>query len=98
MQKLSMLLLSFLIFGSSLKFITLQQQLSGSEDGKSFSQYLLSVGDGTVDKNTRGDEDNTRENSHCSKWLGDRAILSPTNEQAKEVNGLVSRRFPGQFF
>ena len=36
-------------------FITLQQQLSGSEDGN--------------DKNTRGDEHNTRENSHCSSYF-----------------------------
>ena len=35
-------------------------------------------------------------NSINSKWLGERAILCPTNEQAKEVNDLVSMRFPGE--
>ena len=35
-------------------------------------------------------------NSADSKWLGERAILCPTNEQAKEVNDLISLRFPGE--
>ena len=34
-------------------------------------------------------------NSNDRKWLSERAILSPTNEQAKEVNDLITNKFPG---
>jgi ATP-dependent DNA helicase PIF1 len=89
--------------------------LSGSEDGKLFSDYLLSVGNGTVeggDMMRIPDEmqikpetlealidfvfPDLEQNSSNSNWLGERAILCPTNEQAKEVNALVSGRFPGE--
>ena len=35
------------------------------------------------------------ENSGNRDWLSQRAILCPTNEQAKEVNDLITDRFPG---
>ena len=39
---------------------------------------------------------NLEQNSKNSTWLSERAILCPTNVQAKEVNDLVSSRFPGE--
>ena len=39
---------------------------------------------------------NLEQNSEKSTWLSERAILCPTNVQAKEVNAIVSKRFPGE--
>ena len=89
-------------------------QMSGSLECKDFSEFLLSVGDGSYtggeiikipdDMNMEGKtlEDlidfvfpDLEANSSNRHWLSERAILCPTNEQAKEVNDLVSDRFPG---
>ena len=39
---------------------------------------------------------NLEQKSFNSSWLCERAILCPTNAQAKEVNELISKRFPGE--
>ena len=36
-----------------------------------------------------------QENSKSRIWLSERAILCPTNQQAKEVNDLITEQFPG---
>ena len=81
---------------------------------KVFSQFLLSVGDGSYDGGDiiRIPEDmdlkhgtlkdlidfvfpDLEINLNDRNWLSERAILCPTNEQAKEVNDMMTNDFPG---
>ena len=95
--------------------INMRVQLSGSLEGNEFSNYLLSVGDGSCEggemiqiPHEMQIKPNTLEalidfvflelehNSKSSAWLCERAILCPTNAQAKEVNDIMINKFPGE--
>ena len=89
-------------------------QLSGSEECKEFSKFLLSIGDGSCtggemiqvpnDLLLEGPLDDLvnfvfpdiEKNYKDRAWLSERAILCPTNQQANEVNNLVTDQFPGE--
>ena len=95
--------------------INMRTELKGSCEGKFFSNYLLSVGDGSCEggEMIKIPDDmqiypstlealidfvypQLENNSKNSAWLCERAILCPTNAQAKEVNDLMINKFPGE--